>query len=214
MTGPYLLFARSHPAFSEYHGFEDWSFLGRSMSGKMWGKNAVVAAMNAPADFSGAGEVPEWVEFIEVASISPDCASAPFSDPASEYDDDGTKVWSSSARNISDHIKPRGTSEKATFDRRLLLVSYYDDDRAQFIARHNERVKAALGRTSACVWHSEDLFAFAFCDGRAPQDILNGLGKIINEGSVYDAALFRIAAAIPEQGVPSPLAHFLSRPSR
>ncbi len=223
--GPYLVFARSHPAFSDHHGFEDWSFFGGDYAGKMWGKNAVVAYINRPSEFNGAGAIPDWIEFLEVASISTDHGYPPHSSPAVRVEvgdveghmDDGTDLveWCiPSARNLLGRIDPGPTPDKRFFDRRLLVVSYGSDDTDRHIARHNSLIRRALGVSSATVWHSEDIFAFAFRDSGHPQGIVDRLAGVLGENQIFDCAAFKLAAVMPEKGVPSPLAHFLEQRGR
>lgn len=209
--GPYLVFARSHPAFSDHHGFEDWSFFGGNYASKMWGRNAVISYINRPTEFSGAGDIPEWVEFLEVASISTDHGFPAHSGPAVEADESEVEWFNPTARNLLSRIDPGPTPDKRFFDRRLLIVSYGDDDTDSHIARHNSLIRQRLGASSAAVWHSEDLFAFAFRDNRQPQDIVNSLAGVLSESRIFDCATFKLSAVMSEKGVPSPLAHFLEQ---
>lgn len=213
INGPYLLFARSHPAFSDHHEFEDWSFLADNYAGKMWGRNAIIALFNTPSEFKGAGNIPEWVEFLEVASIASDHGKVPFSPPASECTEEDLE-WHPSSTNLVGVLRPRGQIDKRTFSRRLLIVSYCEDDSESFIEKHNERIKTALGASAKAVWHSEDLFGFAFLDARTPQDIVNSLHKTLRDDTVYDAAVFRLAGVLPERGTVSPLEDFLATSPR
>jgi len=214
--GPYLLFARSHPAFSDHHDFEDWSFLGQSLDGKLWGRNAVVAAFNTPDELIKAGDIPDWVEFIELASVSHEFGNVPFALPATELEEDTYQtIWHPSSKNLTSVFRPRGASEKVTFDRRLLIVTYADDDTEHFISRHNTKIRTGLGGDAVGVWHSEDIFGFAFHDARGPQAIINSLSRWLNEDDVIDAAVFRVASVMTERGTISPLDHFLRlAPSR
>ena len=211
VIGPYLLFARSNPSFSDYHDFEDWGFLGKTLAGKMWGHNAVIAAFSSPSDFAKAGGLPDWIEFIEIASIGPDWGIAPFSRPAFEFEE-GTNdtIWNPSSVNLTSEIRIAGNPEKICFDQRILIVSYGEGTEARR-SKQGDRLRSALGKTSLPVWHSADLHGIAFKDQRSPEEIMKSISGAMDEEVVYDAAVFRIASALTEPGVPSPLGHFLMR---
>lgn len=75
LHGPYLTFVRSKFAFSDYHDFTDWPFLGDDVN-KCRGDDAVIAQFGMLQEFYTLGEIPDWVDFIEVASIAHDYARA------------------------------------------------------------------------------------------------------------------------------------------
>lgn len=141
----------------------------------------------------------------------------PFSDPAEEFEYSGEEEdilesqWTNpSSRNLVRGFRVRGERDKPTFARRLLLVTYSQNDSEQFIRKHNDKICKALGLGATCVWHSSEIFAFVFLDQRDPQTIVDHMSRVLNEKTVYDAAVFRLASVLPEVGKPSPLEHFLS----
>lgn len=107
--------------------------------------------------------------------------------------------------NLMRWSHPAAIVEKTCFDRRLLVVIYGDDIAERDILHQNDRIKRALGKTATAVWHSRDMFAFAFNDPRYPADIMPTLRRQMSTRTVYDAGIFKIADVAPEVGAPSPL---------
>jgi hypothetical protein len=87
--GPYLLFLRSKMAISDYHDFRDWRPLADADYRQMWGEDAAVTMFSRPGELAALQhEMPDWIDFLELVSISTDYASI-------VSVDDGPRPWGS-----------------------------------------------------------------------------------------------------------------------
>ena len=206
LIGPYLVFVRSRLSFSDHHDFQDWPFLATSLTGKLWGADSLIAYVANLKGFSDMGDLPEWVDFIEVASISPDIAAASYSEDEAEKEG----WYSPCMANLIEGANAGTVPEKPCFDNRLVLVSLFDDADERQSMRLLDRLKSFLGPTATGVWHSRELVGIAFKDGRSPSQLGPILERILKEDDVHDFGVFKIADVATEIGVPSPLASFLT----
>ena len=216
-NGPYLLFVRSKMAFSDHHKFQDWPFLAADASSMIWGTNAVLRLVNRAEHLADIGDIPDWIDQIEIALISAEFGIAGFRRLGRSYWEDGTR-WGinhyPNATNLTTFISPNITADKRFFDRRMLVIFYADDFTEQQIARQNTHIRRRLGQKSSIVWHSSNLFGFAFHDARKPADIATSLADVLTKDKIHDAACFKLAAVATERGVPSPLGLFLTLGAR
>lgn len=208
-VGPYLVFVRSRIAFSDHHDFQDWPFLATGLSGMMWGVNAVAAYIPHIQGFADMGDIPEWVEFIEVASIAPEIGAASYSEECLD-DSDDDDIYSSCMVNLMRGANVGAISEKPCFDKRLVLVSLCDDATDRVSVRLLDRLKSFLGHSARGVWHSSDLIGIAFRDSRSPDKLAQVLERVLREDNTHDFGVFKIADVAPESGVPSPFVSFLT----
>lgn len=220
--GPYLLFLRSGVAFSDFHDFEDWEPIGGAVDRQMWdGHNCVITMLSRPEEILALGDAsaaPDWVEFLEIASIATEYSfssttnrhKSSFHDRKSNetiyYDEDD---YLPTVANMMFMCEPGGTPEKATFDKRLIIISHHDaDERAN--ARVSEMVKR-LVPTAEGVWHGSAIYALAARDQRSPAAILQALQPVTARGEVKDVGVFRLADAAQLRAPLSPLKAFLER---
>lgn len=215
--GPYLLFLRSSVGHSAHHDFDDWDVLANTRNQQAWGENGVITLFSKPAELGGIEEIPDWVEFLELASISTDFATYHERDRATwvdllgginfDYDDDD---FEPTFANMMIMCSPGATPDKPTFDRRLLTISFFEEAASNL--RATEAIKRRLGQTAVGVWHSRDMEAVAFRDSRSPTALMAGLSDFAGRtDAIYDLGVFRLAAAAPLSAPLSPLQTFLTK---
>lgn len=218
--GPYLLFLRSSIGFSDHHEFSDWPPLADALGRQMWGDDSVVTMFSTAKDLLhlAPSDLPDWAEYVEIASVTSEYASNlaanrerinyGFGRDTETYFREEEHYWPSVA-NMMFSCDPAGAPDKASFDRRLLIL-VLNDPGDQGNDRIVQDLRKRLGGTSAGVWHSRGVLGIAFKDARPPRSILNGLRQFSDSDRVYDIGVFRLAAAAALRADMSPMQAFLA----
>lgn len=218
--GPYLLFLRASYAFSDHHSFEDWPPLDGLLGQQLWGENSVITMYSKPSDLGSLcdfADAPEWVDYLELASIAVDYAGhTPTNrkrvvnhygkDTAVYYTEPDT--YYSTINNLMLTCNPGSTPDKRTFDKRLLLMSLLNSADSQS-ERVVQELRRRLGRTAAVVWHSRDVFGIAFKDAKPPALILQSLEDLCRDRRIDDIGVFKLCGSVQLQGAMSPMQAFL-----
>lgn len=201
IAGPHIAFIRTRE-FEE----QEWEFIDLDRMNVIHGANNVVAILHSLTDIDGSN-IPEWVDFLEVAAVGHDMAHAPHSPGRvfraiheDQEQDDGP-----SFRKIFQWLPVLSLTERPSFDRRMIVVCYGDDDTTEDCEAHNRRIMRALPRHARGVWHGKDAFAAYFRDARSPAQILEGLSSVVSPEAVYDAAIFKVIEAHSPTGLPGVL---------
>lgn len=219
--GPYLLFLRSRIGFSDFHDFTDWPPLGNALDRQMWDDaDAVITMFSKPRNINlgPIEDLPDWIDFLELASISADYASRANTirqryvnryDRTTRISYSDEDEFFPAVANMMIMCEPGATPDKPTFDRRLVLISYEDADDPENVCV-GEAARQVL-RSTEGVWHSRGIYGLAARDQRPPQAILQGLDRIVRHDAVSDIGIFRLADAVPLCPSVSPLQAFLGR---
>ena len=116
--------------------------------------------------------------------------------------------------NLMRRCHPDSPTIKPCFDKRLVVASFDDDASDSDIDAAIRQIKSRLGKSSATVWHSRDIYGIASYASGDVQALASSFSHLRKPKLLHDLGVFRFLDTAAMPGTLSPLSHFLKQPRR